>query len=170
MTILAASNTSAATLNVVGGQLLGASGVIVDGSSYNVGFLDGTCIALYGGCDEVSDFTFQSSSAAELASLALLDQVFIDGSAGSFDSDPEFTNGCTSAALCGGVTPYGHLGTSIVLVMSARNVGPLIGPTDRVAATAALVDEHFVDRPPPSRGGSPCGRFGPLCRNRAPPF
>lgn len=40
--LLVASGASAATLNVVGGQLLGASGVIVDGSSYDVTFLDGT--------------------------------------------------------------------------------------------------------------------------------
>lgn len=40
--LLVASGASAATLNVVGGQLLGASGVIVDGSSYDVAFLDGT--------------------------------------------------------------------------------------------------------------------------------
>ena len=45
LVLVAASSAGAATLNVSGGQLLGASGVIVDGISYDVEFLDGTCIA-----------------------------------------------------------------------------------------------------------------------------
>ncbi len=98
----------AATLNVVGGQLLGATGVIVDGSSYSVEFLDGTCVALFNGCDDITDFTFQSSAAAVLASQALLDQVFLDG-AEAFDSTPELTVGCgeTEGLGCLVLTPYG---------------------------------------------------------------
>ena len=104
LSALTASSAFAATLNVVGGQLLGASEVIVDGSSYNVEFLDGTCIALYSGCDEASDFTFPSSAAALLASQALLDQVFLDG-AELFDTDPALTAGCT-IDLCLTLTPW----------------------------------------------------------------
>ncbi|MCH2186655.1 PEP-CTERM sorting domain-containing protein [Myxococcota bacterium] len=89
--MLASFSAGAANLNVAGGQLMGATGVIVDGSSYNVAFLDGTCIALYDGCDEASDFTFQTAAAATLASQALLDQVFLDG-IGLFDSNPALTN------------------------------------------------------------------------------
>ena len=91
---LIASGAQAATLNVVNGQLMGASDVLVDGSLYDVQFLDGTCIDLYNGCDELSDFTFQSQALAELAAQALLDQVFLDGPSGAFDSDPSLTNGC----------------------------------------------------------------------------
>ena len=40
MMILVASSTSAAVLNVVGGQLLGASSVDVGGNLYNVEFVD----------------------------------------------------------------------------------------------------------------------------------
>ena len=47
--VLMAGGAQAATLNVVGGQLMGASGVLVDGSLYDVQFLDGTCIDLYSG-------------------------------------------------------------------------------------------------------------------------
>jgi hypothetical protein len=36
-------------LNVVGGQLLGASNVDVGGNLFNVQFLDGTCIDLFDG-------------------------------------------------------------------------------------------------------------------------
>ena len=52
------ATASAATLNVVGGQLMGASGVDVGGILYDVEFLDGTCIDLFSGCDESADFDF----------------------------------------------------------------------------------------------------------------
>ena len=93
--VLVAGGAQAATLNVVGGFLYGASGVIVDGSSYNVEFLDGTCISLYDGCDSVSDFTFQSEASAVLASQALLDQVFLDGPLGMFDTETPLTSTCS---------------------------------------------------------------------------
>ena len=73
--VLMAGSAQAATLNVVGGQLMGASNVLVDGNLYDVQFLDGTCIDLYNGCDEASDFTFQTQASAVLASQALLDQL-----------------------------------------------------------------------------------------------
>lgn len=92
--LLVASTASAATLNVVSGILLGASGVIVDGRSYDVEFLDGTCVELYNGCDSGSDFAFETVAAAHLASRALLDQVLVDGPLGLFDTDPELTFGC----------------------------------------------------------------------------
>jgi hypothetical protein len=102
------SSAFAATLNVVGGQLLGASGVDVGGTLYNVDFHDGTCIALFNGCDEVSDFTFQTEESALLASQALLDQVFLDGVAGSFDSFHLLASVCfEEESDCTIITPYG---------------------------------------------------------------
>ena len=98
--VLMASSAQAATLNVVGGELLGASGVIVDGSLYDVEFADGTCIALYDGCDETSDFTFTDLASAVLASQALLDQVFLDGPSGNFDTQPALTTGCGTSREC----------------------------------------------------------------------
>ena len=103
--MLAPFSARAASLNVAGGQLMGATGVFVDGTSYNVAFLDGTCIALYDGCDEASDFTFQTAALATLASQALLDQVFLDG-IGLFDSNPALTNGLTHANTGSALTPY----------------------------------------------------------------
>ena len=64
--VLMASGAQAATLNVVDGQLMGASDVLVDGNLYDVQFLDGTCIDLYNGCDEISDLTFQTEASAKL--------------------------------------------------------------------------------------------------------
>jgi hypothetical protein len=104
--ILSASTASAATPNVVGGQLMGASGVIVDGSSYNVEFLDGTCIALFSGCNEASDFTFQTEIAAVAASQALLDQVFLDIGGFFFDSAPSLTLGCNDPNGCAALTVH----------------------------------------------------------------
>jgi hypothetical protein len=101
------TTASAATLNVSGGQLLGASDVDVNGTLYDVEFLDGTCIALFGGCDEVSDFTFQNEWDVRDASQALLDEVFIDGMDGPFDTQPELTFGCDDVLRCRVWTPYG---------------------------------------------------------------
>jgi hypothetical protein len=113
------TSANAATLNVVGGQLVGASNVEVDGSNYNVQFLDGTCISLFSGCDEASDFTFSSRAAATLAAQALLVQVFIGG-ANLFDNFPELTNGCTIHNHCHALTPYA-VDAALIDVTSATN-------------------------------------------------
>jgi len=60
------------------GKLTGATGVDVDGSLFDVVFLDDTCRDLFDGCDDPSDFVFQTSVEALTASIALLEQVFVD--------------------------------------------------------------------------------------------
>ena len=122
-----ASGAQAATLNVDGatGQLLGASGVEVGGILYNVVFLDGTCIDLYGGCEDDFDFTFQSSEDALEASQVLLDLVFIDGPLGNFDTESELTNEC-GGSFCNVYTPFKGLeGEPLwpVLAAAAYNAG-----------------------------------------------
>jgi len=107
-----AGAAQAATLNVVAGELRGASGVDVDGTFYDVQFLDGTCIDLFNGCDAVSDFTFDSLQSATFASQALLDQVFLDGAEGNFDSQPSLTRGCESASECNPLTPYNRFAST----------------------------------------------------------
>ncbi|MBW2667882.1 MAG: hypothetical protein JRE13_16465, partial [Deltaproteobacteria bacterium] len=93
--ICMAASANALTLNVDGGgQLFGAFDVNVGGTLYDVEFVAGTCIALFDGCDDVSDFTFQTEAAAITASQALLDQVLLDSIEGNFDSQPNLTNGC----------------------------------------------------------------------------
>ena len=108
--VLMASGAQAVTLDVVGGQLMGASGVLVDGSLYDVQFLDGTCIDLYNGCTFATDGPWPHSSWASLATIALRDQVFLDGPAGQFDSNPELTNGCSPTSAinyaCRIITPH----------------------------------------------------------------
>jgi len=75
------------------GILQGATGVTVDGALYDVELLNGSCPEVFSGCG-AADFQFQTSGAATLAALALLDQVFLDGPQGPFDSSPEMNSGC----------------------------------------------------------------------------
>lgn len=81
------------------GQLTGANGVDVDGTLYNVRFVDGSCDDEFNGCDELSDFAFASEEALLIAAQALGDQVFIDGEY-LFDSKPELTAGCGDIRYC----------------------------------------------------------------------
>jgi hypothetical protein len=127
------SSAFAATLNVIGGQLMGASDVLVDGNLYDVQFLDGTCIDLYNGCDEASDFTFQTQASAVLASRALLDQVFLDGVEGQFDSSPQLTNGCSFSQRCVSVSPYALSGSPLVVIVAgAHNGAPGVGDNPQI--------------------------------------
>jgi hypothetical protein len=108
---IALASPAAAATQIVNGsrQLTGATGVIVNGTSYDVEFVDGTCAALFGGCDSVSDFTFQSQTDASAAAYSLVHQVFLNTTAGQFDSVPSLILGCgdTFTGSCGAVIPYG---------------------------------------------------------------
>ena len=108
--MLCASMANAAVLRVSGGKLIGASGVDVDGALYNVEFIDGTCGAVFSGCDNaLSDFIFHFQFEAVAASQALLDQVLLDGPIGTFDSDLSGVLGCSPASFelsCHVRTPF----------------------------------------------------------------
>ena len=83
------------------GILLGAENVEVNKKFYNVRFDDGTCEALFNGCDEVSDFVFNTSAVATAASFALLEQVFKDVNLTNlFGSRPDLTFGCSHINYC----------------------------------------------------------------------
>ena len=134
----------AATLNVVGGELIGASGVVVNGTSYNVRFVDGTCQELFGGCDEPADFAFTRLAEAQIATQALLDQVFIDGPDGQFDSDPVLTAGCTFWQTCTAFVPYELQGVNFnVRLVGAINKAAGQG-ADSAGGTATLDFDQFV--------------------------
>ncbi|MDB5921573.1 MAG: hypothetical protein JWN13_509 [Betaproteobacteria bacterium] len=122
--IVSAAAEAAPILQVSSGLLTGAKGVNVNGSPYDVQFVDGTCNAVFNGCDELADFTFHSQADAMAASLALLQQVFIDGSNGNFDSQPELTFGCVSVIgdVCNVMTGYGFpVGPGFVGIVGAYN-------------------------------------------------
>jgi len=102
--LMLARPASAATILVnASGQLIGATGVDVQGTLYDVAFVDGTCAALFSGCDASSDFTFTSEFDASAASQALLDQVFL----GIYDTTPNLTSGCINQWECYATTPFG---------------------------------------------------------------
>ena len=120
ITLFAASSAQAATITVdASGILLGATGVTVSGQMYDVAFIDGTCADAYGVCDE-AHFVFTTESAALAASWALLDQVFLDGGLGNFDSDPTLTNGCFFPNNCWALTPYQIMGANFLITQTAN--------------------------------------------------
>ncbi len=123
--------STAATLIVAGGEIIGATGVVVGDNGYDVEFVDGSCIELFNGCDDVSDFTFVDRGSARTAAQALLDQVFIDTPMGLFDSSPWLTKGCefdTRFRFCYALTPFevrsnqASASDSVVLNSMAVNV------------------------------------------------
>jgi hypothetical protein len=143
---VSAAPSAAAVLNVsLDGQLMGASGVAVDGILYDVAFRDGTCIELFDGCDTGSDFTFYKSGGpgaasddAEMASIALLDQVFIDGVDGQFDSISRLTNGLHTNDFGSILTIWGVKSTNVFAAINYSGSG--VDEAYRVVGFAPNVD------------------------------
>ena len=103
------------------GRLTGAFNVEIAGALYDVSFVDGTCVELFGGCDDLSDFMFPSPAEAISASLALFDQVLLDGPAGQFDSIPSLVSGCGfGMSVCYPTTPFGLAQDRVVTVLAAN--------------------------------------------------
>ena len=90
-------------------QLVGATGIEINGDFYQVQFVDSSCILLFDNCDETSDFFFTDAQSGLDANLALFEQVLLDLPSGLFDSQPELTHGCYSDILCSIVTPIGSV-------------------------------------------------------------
>ena len=127
------------------GILTGATGVNVGGKLYDVEFVDGTCVALFNGCDALTDFAFTTESDATAAAQALLDQVFIDAPGqGSFDSTPSLTLGCGSQFACHATTPYGFDFIEVLMVF-ARNRS--LSEIDQLSLIDLPIDHNFGDSP-----------------------
>ncbi len=136
---LIASSAHAADLIVDNGSLLGASGVDVDGTLYNVTFVDASCVELFDGCDEPGDFVFMDEAAATMASEALLAQVLIDGPLGQFDSQPVLSAGCEQVASCGILTPYDDVPINSVAASVASNIeNDFLDGVDTIIRTRTL--------------------------------
>jgi len=156
--LLALAYTNAAeavvTYEIVGGQLMGASGVSVDGVLYDVQFIDGSCIELFDGCDEASDFEFQTFDAARSgAMLALLDQVLVDtGIPGQdFESSVDLVNGCSATNQCLILTPFTvdpELKISMLINRPLPSSDTLVGgtgnPFDPAQSTVSEVDRVYA--------------------------
>ena len=106
------------------GKLTGATGVNVSGTLDDVQFVEGKCNDLFTGCDQPSDFVFATLAAADLASTALLNDVFL----GIYDSDPTLTRGCSSSEICNVYTPS-IKDANTVLVSVAANRSLLTSDT-----------------------------------------
>jgi hypothetical protein len=116
---MAGTACAAVTWQWNGNVLTGASGVVVNGSAYDVAFEDGTCAGIFSGCDDVTDdFAFNTFEDAVAATEALRDTVLLDtginGSPADFNSDPSLTNGCTSDRNCGAYVPYNLIGGDVI--------------------------------------------------------
>jgi hypothetical protein len=140
LTIALASPAAAATLITNGsGELTGAAGVMVNGASYDVEFVDGTCAAHFGGCDSDSDFTFVQADAYTAAQV-LLDQVFT----GAFDTDYTRTFGCgaNSTGSCWILVPYiapSQFGTGLAAI--AKNTDDVSDPLAQTGYNFAGTDD-----------------------------
>ena len=143
---MTASPVSAATLVLNGGgELTGARGVSVGGALYDVDFVDGTCVDLFTGCDENSDFTFAGDNVtAELAAEALHNQVFI----GVFDDNPSLTHGCTGL-LCIAWTPVSVSGLTVggLNAFNLSLAANANGSPDFVAFNQIESSRDFADEP-----------------------
>lgn len=104
---LAANSRAAVILDVNGsGILTGAQNVDVNGTLYDVQFVDGTCAALFGGCTSASNFAFNSFADAQAAAQALGAQVLINQGSYQFDSNPSLVNGCSFLFDCDSNIPF----------------------------------------------------------------
>lgn len=142
-----AAPSAAATLTVnAGGELTGASGVNVNGSLFDVTFTDERCDEILDGCDDVSDFTFQTESQALAAANALLDQVLIDGPQGNFDTGPDFVFGCSFPLGCVTFIPYApvfNVFTRFAFASNRLALNGIEGP-DTVGVTGIPRDNDFA--------------------------
>jgi hypothetical protein len=80
--------------------LTGVNGLVVDGLTYNMTFVDGTCVSVYGACD-AAHFTFTTNSQAYDAAAALFAAI----SGTYFDTNSGIV-GCPSTQLCAIYIPY----------------------------------------------------------------
>jgi hypothetical protein len=120
-------------LLVDNGILTGAKNVDVGGTLYDVNFVDGSCASIYNGCDEITDFDFQNPSDGAAAAQALLDQVFIDGPSGSFDSAPGSIAGCEglTSSICVTHIPSRILVTNTQHVVSSSSDNSVLESRDQ---------------------------------------
>lgn len=100
------SISPAATLLVNGShQLTGGTGVNVGGVLYDVSFAQ--CGPTSGGgLTSACTPYFHTATDAAAAAQALLDQLFIDGPDGQFDSNPGATLYCSGTTFCAMAVPY----------------------------------------------------------------
>ena len=140
-----AAQANAVTLTVSGPNLLGATGVMVGSQSYDVTFQDGTCQALFTGCNQASDFAFTTLADAQAAAQALMNQVLLDVAQGPFDTQVQLTVGCTAfGGACLVLVPYATDGVN-VSAGAAKNLS--IEASDGVTVAGLSVAADTTPQP-----------------------
>lgn len=128
--ILSFTSSAHAAIKVIeDGQLIGAKNVDVNGMLYDVEFAAGNCVEIFDGCDELSDFTFNTEELAGAASQALLNQVFINDEVGFHRLMSELTLGCFGAT-CNVYTPYNLEGDTLFIYLASFSAFTLFFPTE----------------------------------------
>ena len=108
----ATTANAAVTYTVENGNLMSAQGIIVGGSLYDVEFVDGTFNNLFPTGTSIP--SVNSFNEVLAFGNALLDQVFIDGPSGLWDSSPTLTNGCEFANYCEMIVPIVNTSVNFV--------------------------------------------------------
>jgi len=95
------------------GILIGAQRVLVNGVELDVSFVDGSCISVFDGCDDASDFDFHTEGDALQAAAALANQVFV---VPPFSTNPELTSGCEQPFTrnCVILTPWAEVPNAVL--------------------------------------------------------
>lgn len=107
---------AAAVLVWDGSQYTGATGIDIGGALYDVEFVDGSCVSVFSGCDDASDFFFKTESESAVATSALFNAFFaavLAADDGSVDANPELLRGCDLATFCIIRTPHGGSGVAV---------------------------------------------------------
>jgi len=130
-------------LQIKDGMLAGAKNIEVNGKHYDVTFTGGSCTEVFGTCTS-SSFYFSDFDAAQAASLALINQVFIDSPAGAFDQYSNLTNGCQAyGSYCYVMTPVAIDGSVVIGGMAMNYSGRARSETARMFYRNS--DEAFVN-------------------------
>ncbi|MFC4699052.1 hypothetical protein ACFO4O_02645 [Glaciecola siphonariae] len=143
------SNASGVVLDINDSELLsGAYNVMVEGTAYDVQFIEGTYQSIFG--DNPTFFANDLSSAFRF-SVALSDQVFLDVPNYDFDSRPELTYGCDTISgniyACLVITLYGSTSDTSLSYFNAPSGLMLLGArTENYNPNAFEVDDSFQYR------------------------
>jgi hypothetical protein len=164
--LMFAQPASAANLTVSGGELVGATNLLIDGKAYNLELVEGTCAQVFGQCDSNAAFTFKTRETALIAGRAIVDQVLIDGAQGNFKSDYTKTFGCEpnnvffTGGACFIYLPYSVNSANIPVIgvfnsdvaggNESASAGNAATPTLDTTGQAHLVWARFTAVPEPS--------------------
>jgi hypothetical protein len=134
--VLPVSKAQASPILIVdNGQLLGANNIDINGSIFDVRFIDGVCADLFGGVCSRSNFTFQTQADGISAAAAIVDQIFNSVAGSPFDIDPELIFGCTNTISCQILIPINIFPG---LLLNSAVVGNSNGPGAGAGATTNI--------------------------------